>query len=206
MPTVSMTARYAGKCIFCGCTFPAGTEIAYDRESRRARHLTPEGCEAALQMPPEQPVAVGDLAGLLALFAKAQSAGLRYPKIRLTAPQSGPVVLSVAGAQSRAPGSVNVTDGRPYGANRWYGRISPSGAWELPRAGVPDDVQALVRDLAARPAAVASAHGHASGSCCFCARQLDDARSVAVGYGPICADRFGLPWGEDRETFVTKAA
>ena len=27
-------------------------------------------------------------------------------------------------------------------------------------------------------------------------RALSDDRSTAVGYGPICADHFGLPWGE----------
>jgi hypothetical protein len=27
-------------------------------------------------------------------------------------------------------------------------------------------------------------------------RALSDDRSTAVGYGPICADHYGLPWGE----------
>jgi hypothetical protein len=28
---------------------------------------------------------------------------------------------------------------------------------------------------------------------------LNDARSIAVGYGPVCAEKFGLPWGETRQ-------
>jgi len=27
-------------------------------------------------------------------------------------------------------------------------------------------------------------------------RGLDDERSVSVGYGPVCAGHYGLPWGE----------
>jgi len=34
-----------------------------------------------------------------------------------------------------------------------------------------------------------------TGNCCFCRRELTDKRSTEVGYGPICADHFSLPWG-----------
>jgi len=47
--------------------------------------------------------------------------------------------------------------------------------------------------------AAAVASGHASGACCFCSRQLDDPRSVAHGYGPICAGHYGLPWDAARD-------
>ena len=34
------------------------------------------------------------------------------------------------------------------------------------------------------------------GSQCFiCGRALDTAESLSVGYGPVCADKHGLPWG-----------
>src|SRR6185436_1560785 len=42
----------------------------------------------------------------------------------------------------------------------------------------------------------AVAHGHTTGNCSFCARDLTDPRSTSVGYGPICAQHFGLPWGD----------
>lgn len=32
-----------------------------------------------------------------------------------------------------------------------------------------------------------------TGHCSFCQRELTDAGSLEVGYGPICADRWGLP-------------
>lgn len=43
----------------------------------------------------------------------------------------------------------------------------------------------------------AAAFGHLYGICAFCARTLTDERSIHVGYGPVCADNQGLPWGED---------
>lgn len=47
--------------------------------------------------------------------------------------------------------------------------------------------------LTAKQAAV---FGHNTGHCVFCSRELTDDRSLTVGYGPICAERNGLPWGE----------
>jgi hypothetical protein len=42
----------------------------------------------------------------------------------------------------------------------------------------------------------AAAWGHLTGVCVFCTRRLTDARSIEVGYGPVCAARESLPWGE----------
>ena len=47
----------------------------------------------------------------------------------------------------------------------------------------------------------ASAFGHTHERCVFCKAQgrpghLTDERSTSVGYGPICAENNGLPWGE----------
>ena len=36
--------------------------------------------------------------------------------------------------------------------------------------------------------------GKLAGRCSFCQRALDDERSTAMGYGPVCAKRFSLPW------------
>jgi len=44
----------------------------------------------------------------------------------------------------------------------------------------------------------AASFGHEFHACVFCATPLTDDgdnRSVVVGYGPICAKRYGLPWG-----------
>jgi hypothetical protein len=43
-------------------------------------------------------------------------------------------------------------------------------------------------------------YGHNHGNCIFCSRDLTDERSNpnagGVGYGPTCAKRYNLPWGE----------
>lgn len=41
--------------------------------------------------------------------------------------------------------------------------------------------------------------GKLYGRCVFCSLPLTDERSIAVGYGPVCAEHHGLPWG-DSET------
>lgn len=47
-------------------------------------------------------------------------------------------------------------------------------------------------------------YGHATGSCSFCRRDLTDIRSVSVGYGPICAKRYSLPWSQVSVTAMTE--
>jgi len=39
-------------------------------------------------------------------------------------------------------------------------------------------------------------HGKTTGNCCFCGIELTDPRSLAAGYGPICAGNYNLPWGK----------
>jgi len=108
--------------------------------------------------------------------------------------------LSIAGEGSQQPGSINVTDtSRGYDNRTWFGRIGTNGAWQPSRkldARTIAQVEAALTAFNADPAKAAAAYGHMVGSCCFCSRELTDERSVSVGYGPICADRFGLPWGE----------
>jgi len=138
--------------------------------------------------------------GVVALFRTAAQ-HLKFPKVRLQLEDGRPVCLAVAGPNSRKPGTVNVTDGGPYQNNVWYGRVDPvCGQWQpSDRAdeATQTAVAALLTQLAADPAGVASRHGKLTGNCCFCDRTLTDERSTDVGYGPVCAAHFGLPWGGD---------
>jgi hypothetical protein len=45
-------------------------------------------------------------------------------------------------------------------------------------------------------AAQAAAFGKLVGRCCFCSHAIDTPESTAVGYGPVCASKYGLPWGD----------
>lgn len=48
------------------------------------------------------------------------------------------------------------------------------------------------RELTAEEAA---AFGHATHHCVFCYKSLTTEESTTVGYGPVCAEKNGLPWG-----------
>lgn len=146
--------------------------------------------------------------GIYKLFETAK-AHLKYPKIHLLKPgkqmplkgtgtyikPEDEVVLSVASAKSRYAGRIMVTDGRKYmNGNTFYGSIDPLGKFHQNPAAGPEVLQ-LLSELSADPAGVAKKFGMLTGRCCFCNRPLDDERSTAVGYGPVCADHYGLPWG-----------
>lgn len=121
------------------------------------------------------------------MLVSARLAGKKFPKIRLE--RDGQTVVLVLTRSDK----VNVTDGGSWGSNVWFGAILADGSVRPGRdyARVAD----LLRELEADPAVVAQQHGVATGSCCFCNRPLTTKESRSVGYGPICAENFGLPWG-----------
>lgn len=147
--------------------------------------------------PPPEPKAREDLGasfGELVFLFEVAATKLKYPKVSLQDALGGLVVLSRAGALAQRPGTVNVTDGKPYGTNTWYGRIELDGKFEPGRDCAPEVVEVL-REFAADPAGTAARYGRLTGHCAFCRRELSDERSLAVGYGGTCAGHYGLPWG-----------
>lgn len=124
---------------------------------------------------------------------KQTATRLKGPRIRVLIGEQL-LALSRAGDRSRFPGSINVTDGKPFRENRWYGRITES-RWEPSRDCESWVTEWLVK-FANDPVTVAAEYGKMTGYCCFCNRTLSDDRSVEVGYGPVCADSWGMPWGE----------
>lgn len=134
-----------------------------------------------------------NVTGVFSLFEHAIAHSLKYPKIRLQTANRQSVCLSRAGNKSRYTGQIMVTDGRPFGQNTYFGRIDLDGVFHPTQDNA--DLNSLLARLSDNPAAVASEYGRLTGNCCFCTTPLKDARSTAVGYGPICADHFGLPWG-----------
>lgn len=79
----------------------------------------------------------------------------------------------------------------------WYARIETNGSLTLNEKtlrplGLEDELQ----EFAANPAEYAARYGRESGNCCFCNIKITDSRSLNVGYGPVCAENYDLPWGE----------
>lgn len=182
---------------------------AIKRETVEALHGTEEGAFLYFIRRSDAPAArqtaaVGDMAGVLALFAKA--AHLKNRAIMLRCGTLD-IRLTIATARAQVPGSINVVDETsPDG--RWLGRVLVAGTFEASRKfstprEVTDQLVALARD----PADVAAAYGRLTGKCAFCGLPLSDekGRSQAVGYGRKCAQNYGLPWGAAKHTFRAEA-
>ena len=148
---------------------------------------------------PSEPAApkpqVGAMDGLIALFDTAIANKLKHPKIRFDV-DGETVVLALAGERSSHAGQINVTSPGSFESRDWYGRIDRKGEFTRSRRSPgPDALVAALSALAENPSKAGAAHGKRTGNCCFCAIELTDHRSIDVGYGPVCAKRWGLAWG-----------
>jgi hypothetical protein len=141
-------------------------------------------------------VDVGSFVGITGLF-KEVAKHLKYPALMLQLPDGRPIRLKMSGSGGKAPGTVNITDGRPFGENIWYGRVDPGGQWAPSKTVDPrtlGQLATLLKKLSADPVNTAAEYGKLVGRCCFCGSPLTDDKSVSVGYGPVCAKHWGLPW------------
>lgn len=185
-----MIAKFPGRCKACGGAIAAGTDIQWSRADG-ARHKTLAECQVAQAAKAAQPPAphVDGAAVAIAQFLQAaQARGLKWPKVRFLAPAGrGELRLSIAGPTSKAPGAINVILNGEY-----FGRILTDGATTF-KLAEDAAVLAELRRIAAEPAKAAAAYGALMGRCSFCNLTLTDAGSVAVGYGPVCAEKYGLP-------------
>ena len=62
-----------------------------------------------------------------------------------------------------------------------------------------DSFREWIKWVEANPTEAAKVSGKLTNQCCFCNRALTDERSVIHGYGPVCAQNFGLPWDISKE-------
>jgi hypothetical protein len=145
---------------------------------------------AIAERAPQPAQNVGDLSRIIAMFDRARQ-HLRYPAVVLDGFR-----VNVAGGRAREPGSLTVTSAERGADNRrrWLGRVTLAGQFEPARDTDPA-IGDKLRAFAADPAGVAAEYGRLHGACCFCRKPLRDERSTSVGYGPNCAENYGLPWG-----------
>lgn len=130
---------------------------------------------------------------LLRMLAASKVDHLR---IRLTTMTKANVVLAWS-APSR---TVTVNDGGAV----TYGSLSlDSGEYVAVRQ--LEGLFELLAEADVDLVAAAKRHAEATGNCSFCGLELSDPRSVAAGYGPICAVHYGLPWGEEEPAVITVA-
>lgn len=133
-------------------------------------------------------------ASIAKFFNGATEKGAKRIVIKLFA--STTTILQLKYSQRR--NAVDISDGKEFGYNEYYGSISCVDGTHRPgRNTIDAERKALLVGFENDPVATAVASAKISSSCSFCSLPLDDERSVAAGYGPKCARKYGLPWGNN---------
>jgi hypothetical protein len=141
-------------------------------------------------LPAAKAAPAASLLGLVEYMDKAAQK-LSQPRVRI-AFGDGEILISRAGKDSRNPGAVYIkVDGAYVGKVGRDGRFSVAGVAAVDKA----DIEAALTAFLADPENTAKAYGKIRMACCFCGKDLTHPSSREVGYGPDCADNYGLPWG-----------
>lgn len=132
---------------------------------------------------------------IAALFATALDKGLAYPKISYDL-ETCRLVL----AYSPSYASIAIRVG-----NRSIGALALNGTMSKNYPIKDAKILACLVEIEKDPVKAAKLSGKQTGSCCFCGRELTDARSVIHGYGPICAAHWNIPWDDLTKEEIKKA-
>ena len=137
---------------------------AIDRVERKRQ----EREEAALQI---------DLQPIIDLFDCAQQSGYKRPAYRAEG-----LILSLAPAAGVNAGAIYVKgEDKTYLGKVVDGRYVGS-----------DSAREALQIIAQSPREAAIRYGQRTGACACCGRTLHNKQSIALGIGPICAERWGL--------------
>ena len=139
-----------------------------------------------------------NLAKIIEIFDTAFANGKRYPRIELAEAfdddrHEVTVKIRRFGSRSKHVGCAKIETAN----SEFAGIIFRDGAVSTSRNFA--DVEGVLRELAKDPLQVIAQNGVATSQCCYCCRALNDARSREVGYGPVCAESYGLPWGTRKQ-------
>lgn len=180
-------SKFNGTCKACGNQIMAGERVIYFPGIKGVTHVNAGACEGAPKAAPKAYVTVTANAKPVADFLNAaKERGLKYPKVAFIM-GGATITLKLAGAASKNPGAVFVFIGGNYS-----GSIATDGTV---RGALAKDAATLASldQIMVNPAAAAKAYAQVTGACSFCAKELTDAGSIEVGYGPVCARKYGLP-------------
>lgn len=198
---VTMFSKYAGTCKRCGGRFNAGATIEWTRGGG-AMHADPATCAGIIaDRTTAAPTVTLDASAVVAFLAMARERGLKAPKVHFlhvpTVEADGAVqevTLSLAKDTGRNPGAVYVKlDGEYVGKIAADGTVG--GSYDAAERSLTknEGLRATIAAIVADPAKAAKAYAALRGRCSFCSLKLTDAGSVEVGYGPVCAAKYGLP-------------
>lgn len=119
-----------------------------------------------------------DLTGIFDMFETAQGNGLSRPIYRALG-----LTISKAPTSGVNAGALYVKD-----VNKNYlGKVKDGKFF-----GRAEGVAEQLREIAAAPLSVAISYGRETGSCACCGRTLTDPKSIELGIGPVCKDKWGF--------------
>jgi hypothetical protein len=134
---------------------------------------------------------------LFELFACAINNKLQYPKLRFQLPTQV-LIVKLAGSKSKYQGDIMLTNDAGYGMpdNKYFGRIEARNSGLVAGRDLTPEIEQLLQRIAADPIGTAAEMGKLTGNCVFCGKSLTDktGTSQALGYGPVCAKKYNLPW------------
>ena len=130
---------------------------------------------------------------IIRLFDKA-SESLKWPHFTFHLDDGCKIKFKRLSNKTRYPGSIIITNGKSFGHpdQRILGYIHLNGSVILNE--MPDQLEIQIWLIITDPVEKIAINGMRYNHCCFCGIELTDRRSVEHGYGPICAEKWGLPW------------
>ena len=139
--------------------------------------------------PKDEPL---DFSNIVIFFEQAIANGAKKPVIR-TSIDGNLFRFSLAPANGKNAGCIYVK----MMGNEWLyqGKIDAQGRFYPIRDTSKANILMLERANADFSGSVSS-YGYQTGSCGYCGLTLKDPVSIALAYGPICADNYGLPHNE----------
>jgi hypothetical protein len=191
-----INSRYATTCTKCKGSIAVGEKVVWVRTEKGVYHADSDKCappaehfQGLPKLPTPRPVVQVDYS-MKPLADVMQAVGLKRPTLRLNSAM-GEIVLSLTrtGVQ---PGSVAIKV-----AGNFIGCVRPSGECSslLRNTNYADLRTHLLNIATDKNSLIAAALDYAklTNNCSFCGLQLTNDYSVIVGYGPICAENWGLP-------------
>jgi hypothetical protein len=112
-------------------------------------------------------------------FNNAKENGIKYPKLNLDT-----FTFKPASETSKNFGSIYVTEEGIYLGKVFKGKF-------LKVRECNEDQETRIVEACIDPKASAIAYGKKYGSCSTCGRELTNGKSIELGIGPICADKYG---------------
>lgn len=140
-------------------------------------------------------------------FLLAIGMGLKRPMIRLNFNDYRfKIYLSKFGTVCFKAGALVPGTSDPTGDEEYVGCIRRGNFIQSDRRQMTEVDKAFLQNLTEDPVKFMAKCSKDMDRCCYCNLPLEDARSKDVGYGAICAGRWGLPWGKTYDEKVPSFA